>query len=226
MLPSDPSPVRLLLVDDHHVLRVGLRTLFDSVAAITVVGEAGSLKEGIERVLALRPDVVLMDLRLPDGHGVEGCRQIRSRCPDVRVLFLTSFIDDEAIFATVMAGAQGYLLKEVSSEVLIQTVLDVARGGSCLDPLLAERARARIDALSGPKGSKPSLSPQEQRILAYLAQGLTNKEIAAAMQLSEKTIRNYLTSVFSKLKVSRRTEAVTRYLQRHQAPIMPSAPAA
>ncbi len=225
MLPSDRLPVRLLLVDDHQVLRVGLRTLFESEAAITVVGEAESLKEGIERSLALRPDVVLMDLRLPDGHGVEGCREIRSRCPDIRVLFLTSFVDDEAVFATIVAGAQGYLLKEVGSEVLIQSVLDVARGGSCLDPLLAERARARIDALSGPKGSKPSLSPQEQRILAHLAQGLTNKEIAAAMNLSEKTVRNYLTSVFNKLKVARRTEAVARYLQQQKPLSIHSQPA-
>jgi len=216
MLPCDRAPIRLLLVDDHQVLRTGLRVLLDADRGITVVGEAGTLEEGIALSQSLRPDVVLLDLRLPDGHGVDGCRDIRSRCPEIRVLFLTSYVDDQAVFATVMAGAQGYVLKEVSGDTLVQAILKVAGGGSYLDPVLAERARARIDALSDPKQTAQGLSPQEQRILAHLAQGLTNKEIASAMQLSEKTVRNYLTSVFSKLNVSRRTEAVSLYLKRQQ----------
>ncbi len=226
MLQPDPASIRVLLVDDHHVLRVGLRALFEESHGLTVAGEAGTLAEGVALAESLKPDVVLMDLRLPDGHGVDGCRQIRSRCPEIRVLFLTSYVDDQAVFATVMAGAQGYLLKEVSSEALIQAIKHVAGGGSCLDPTLAERARTRIDALAGTAESTSNLSPQEQRILSHLVRGLTNKEIAAAMNLSEKTIRNYLTSVFSKLNVSRRAEAVSRYLQRQQTLTTPAHPAA
>lgn len=226
MSQRNQTPIRLLLIDDHQVLRVGLRTLFESGTDIEVVGEAGTLAEGIALCQALRPDIVLLDLRLPDGHGVEGCREIRSRWPEIRVLFLTSYVDDQAVFATVMAGAQGYLLKEVSSETLVESIVKVAKGGACLDPMLVERARARIDSLSDPKQASPGLSPQEQRVLTQLAQGLTNKEIAAAMNLSEKTVRNYLTSVFSKLNVSRRTEAVARFLERHQPMTVPSHPAA
>ncbi len=224
MLPSESAPIRVLLVDDHHVLRVGIRALLEEHSGLTVVGEAGTLSEGIALAASLRPDVVLMDLRLPDGHGVDGCREIRSRCPEVRVLFLTSYVDDQAVFATVMAGAQGYLLKEVSGADLVRAIIKVAGGGSCLDPTLAERARTRIDALAGTVENTSSLSPQEQRILTHLVRGLTNKEIAVAMDLSEKTIRNYLTSVFSKLHVSRRAEAVSRYLQRQQGSAAPSYP--
>lgn len=220
---ADRAPVRLLLVDDHQVLRIGLRTLFEEVPeAVTVVGEAGTLAEGVALAQTLRPDVVLLDLRLPDGHGIEGCREIRSRCPDIKVLFLTSYVDDEALMSTVMAGAQGYLLKEVNGETLVHAILKVAAGGACLDPVLAERVRGRLDALSDSKRESTGLSPQEQRILSHLSEGLTNKEIALAMGLSEKTVRNYLTSVFSKLNVSRRAEAVSHYLRRHQTISTPS----
>lgn len=214
MSQPDHTPVRLLLIDDHHVLRLGLKALLDDGSSIAVVGDAGTLAEGLALTYALRPDVVLMDLRLPDGRGVDGCREIRSRYPKIRVLFLTSYVDDEALFATVLAGAQGYVLKDVSGDVLAQAVRTVAGGGAWLDPSVADRARARIDALAGPTGHAQTLSPQERRILGYLTQGLTNKEIAVAMNLSEKTIRNYLTSVFTKLNVSRRTEAVALYMER------------
>lgn len=216
MSRSEGAPIRLLLVDDHQLLRLGLRTLFEEQPTqITVAGEAGTLAEGLALSQELQPDVVLLDLRLPDGHGVEGCREIRAACPNTRVLFLTSYVDDEAVFATVMAGAQGYLLKEVSSAMLVQSVLHVAGGGSCLDPTLAERARARINALSSPAEAPPGLSQQEQRVLALVAQGLTNKEIAVAMTLSDKTVRNYLSNAFCKLNVSRRSEAVAVYVSRY-----------
>lgn len=218
MSHSEGAPIRLVLVDDHQLLRLGLRRLFEEdPSVLEVVGEAGTLAEGLALCQQLQPDVVLLDLRLPDGHGVEGCREIRASCPATRVLFLTSYVDDQAVFATVMAGAHGYLLKEVSSAALVQAVVKVAGGGSCLDPQLAERARARINALSNPAEAPPGLSPQEQRVLAYVAQGLTNKEIAAAMELSDKTVRNYLTSVFSKLNVSRRSEAVAFYFSRYSS---------
>lgn len=214
MSHAEHTPIRLLLIDDHHVLRLGLKTLLDDGTTIAVVGDAGTLTEGLALTNTLKPDVVLMDLRLPDGRGVDGCREIRSRHPKTRVLFLTSYVDDEALFATVLAGAQGYLLKDVSGDVLAQAVRTVAGGGAWLDPSVAERARARIDALAGPTGHTQTLSSQERRILGHLTQGMTNKEIAVAMNLSEKTIRNYLTSVFTKLNVSRRTEAVALYLER------------
>lgn len=224
MSRSEGALIRLLLVDDHQLLRLGLRTLFEEhPSVISVVGEAGTLAEGLALSQQLQPDVVLLDLRLPDGHGVEGCREIRAACPNTRVLFLTSYVDDEAVFATVMAGAQGYLLKEVSSATLVQSVVHVADGGSCLDPMLAERVRARVNALSNPAEAPPGLSPQEQRVLALVAQGFTNKEIAVAMTLSDKTVRNYLTNAFGKLKVSRRSEAVALYLSRYTTQSAPRA---
>lgn len=217
MSPASSHPIRLLLVDDHLLLRVGLRTLFEASPDFQVVGEADTLAQGIALSQALQPAVVLLDLRLPDGHGVEGCRTIRSICPDTKVLFLTSYVDDEALFSTVLAGAQGYLLKEVGQETLRDAVRRVAAGGAYLDPLLAERARARISAITEPSPSAPTLSPQEHRILVHVVEGLTNKEIASAMDLAEKTVRNYLTSAFSKLHVTRRAEAATLYQQRYIA---------
>ena len=220
----DATPIRLLLVDDHQLLRMGLKTLFEDTAEISVVGEAGTLAQAVALSEQLQPDVVLLDLRLPDGHGVEGCREIKMVSPNSRVLFLTSYVDDEAVFSTIMAGAQGYLLKEVSGDLLIQAVVKVAGGGSCLDSALAERAMARIKAITDPvAGTASTLSEQEQRVLAFVAKGQTNKEVAAAMGLSDKTVKNYLNSIFHKLNVTRRSEAVAHYLRKYsnQEPSFP-----
>jgi len=210
------TPVRLLLVDDHQLLRMGLKTLFEGSRVVEVIGEAATAAEAVALSRKLKPDVVLLDLRLPDGKGVDVCREIRAASSNIRVLFLTSYVDDEAVFATVMAGAQGYLLKEVSGEQLVQSVMKVAGGGSCLDPLLAERAMARIKAMTDIAASTASaLSEQEMRVIALVAQGKTNKEVATAMGLNDKTVRNYLTSIFHKLDVTRRSEAIALYLHKY-----------
>lgn len=213
MTHSHAKPIRLLLVDDHAVVRLGLRTLFKRAPAIQIVGEAATMHEAVKEATRLTPDVILMDIRLPDGSGVEACREIREAHPDARVLFLTSFSDDETVLSTVFSGASGYLLKEVDREALIRAIEDVAKGQSILDPAVKERVLSRFqEEMSGEKQSAGGLlSPQEQRVLALVAKGHTNKEIAAALDLSDKTVRNYLHNVFQKLHISRRTEAVARF---------------
>ncbi|WP_447983003.1 response regulator [Nitrospira sp. Nam74] len=211
-------PIRLLLVDDHEVLRLGLRTLFSEAGGFNVVGEAGTMGEAIAKAASLDPNIVLMDVRLPDGSGVEACREIRTQQPQTRVLFLTSYADDDAVLATIVAGAHGFLLKEVGSDELLRAVRAVAGGQSILDPAVTQRVLARVQTLShpststGPKGE--ALSPQERRVLALVAEGKTNKEIAAALNLSEKTIGNYLSNVFQKLHITRRSQAAV-YFTRH-----------
>ena len=211
-------PIRLLMVDDHEVLRLGLRTLFSEAGGFEVVGEAGTMAEALSKAGALDPDVVLMDVRLPDGSGVEACREIRTQRPQTRVLFLTSYADDDAVLATIVAGAQGFLLKEVGSEELLRAVRAVANGQSILDPAVTQRVLARVQTLSSSSTStepkEEPLSPQERRVLALVAEGKTNKEIAVALNLSEKTVGNYLGNVFTKLNITRRSQAAV-YFTRH-----------
>lgn len=217
-----PNPqagsIRLLMVDDHEVLRLGLRTLFSEAGGFEVVGEAGTMAEAVAKARVLDSDVVLMDVRLPDGSGVEACREIRTERPQTRVLFLTSYADDDAVLATILAGAQGFLLKEVGSEELLRAVRAVAGGQSILDPAITQRVLARVQALSNPSTSTEpkgeALSPQERRVLALVAEGKTNKEIAVALNLSEKTVGNYLGNVFQKLNITRRSQAAV-YFTRH-----------
>ncbi|MDH3399080.1 MAG: response regulator transcription factor [Acidimicrobiia bacterium] len=199
--------LRLLIVDDHEIVRQGLKALLDAQEDIEVVGEAGTAEEGVRRVGYDSPDVVVMDVRLPDATGIEACREIRSRWPNIKVLMLTSFADEEALFASIVAGASGYVLKRIKGDELVESVRRVGRGESLLDPTMTERVFRKI------RGEEPDdpllarLSPQERKILDLIADGLTNREIADEMFLAEKTVKNYVSNLLSKLEMTRRTEA-------------------
>ncbi|MGE0274851.1 MAG: response regulator [Nitrospiraceae bacterium] len=208
--------IRLLLVDDHEVVRVGLRTLLSEHREIKVVGEADTMAESIRQALRLQPDVVLMDVRLPDGSGVAACRDILAACPATRVLFLTSYADDDSVLAAVVAGARGYLLKEIDSAALIGAIEAVSDGQSILDPSVTQRALTWLKGFGkGPTGSSTEeLSPQEERVLALVAEGKTNKEIATGLRLSDKTVKNYLANIFQKLHLTRRTQAAAFFIKR------------
>ena len=210
------KPIRLLLVDDHEVVRVGLRTVLHNHQGITVVGEAGTKAAAVRATKRLRPDIVLMDVRLPDGSGVEACRAILASHPTTRIIFLTSFSDDESALAAVLAGAQGYVLKAIDSRLLIRSIREVSNGQSILNPALTQRALDWIKAWPAQAGPVrgQSLSLQEERVLALVAEGLTNKEIATAMQLSDKTVKNYLANMFQKLHISRRAQAAALFVKR------------
>lgn len=211
-----PHTVRLLLVDDHEVVRVGLRTVLTQHEHVTVVGEASTMAQAILDAGRLKPDVILMDVRLPDGSGVDACREILAADPKIRVIFLTSYADDDSILAAVLAGAHGYVLKEIDSAALLRAVHGVADGQSILDPQVTERALRWLRGIghgSAPPGTEP-LSAQEERVLALVAEGQTNKEIASAMDLSDKTVKNYLANVFQKLRVTRRAQAAAFFAKR------------
>ena len=210
------NTIRLLLVDDHEVVRIGLRTLLDRIGMIQVVGEAGTAAEAVAETIRLKPDVVLMDVRLPDGTGIDACRDIRTACPETRVIFLTSFADDDAVLAAVFSGADGYLLKEIGGETLIQSIQSIARGQSILDPAVTQPLLARMRAASTQTAEDhpEPITPQEQRVLALVADGKTNKEIAAALGLSDKTVKNYLSHVYKKLQLTRRSQAAAFYVRR------------
>jgi DNA-binding NarL/FixJ family response regulator len=206
-----------MLVDDHEVLRLGLRTLFSEAGGFEVIAEAGTVSAAVDEGRRLKPDLVLMDVRLPDGSGVEACREIRTNSPNTRVLFLTSFGDDEAVLGTILAGADGFLLKEVSGDELIRAVRTVASGRSILDPNITQRVLAKVKSVSSGEGKQESLAPQERRVLALVAEGKTNKEIAVALDLSEKTVGNYLGNIFQKLHVTRRSQAAVYFSKRFPA---------
>ncbi|MBI5316888.1 MAG: response regulator transcription factor [Nitrospirae bacterium] len=209
-------PIRLLLVDDHEVVRIGLRAVLHNNHGITVVGEAGTKVTAVRAVNRLRPDIVLMDVRLPDGSGIEACRDILAKYPTTRIIFLTSFTDDDSVLAAVLAGAQGYILKNIDSSLLVRSIHSVCKGQSILNPAVTQRARYWIKAQPTLAGSvqRQPLSPQEERVLALVAEGLTNKEIGAALQLSDKTVKNYLANMFQKLRISRRAQAATFFVTR------------
>jgi DNA-binding NarL/FixJ family response regulator len=213
---SKGQHIRLLLVDDHEVVRLGLRALFNRTGTIDVVGEAGTMREAIAEAIRLKPDVVLMDVRLPDGDGIEACREIRAECPDIRVLFLTSYPDETAVLSTVFAGAAGFLLKEIGGAALVQAIEAVAEGQSIFDPAAVQRMIAQLQPQSADE--KPplddALSPRDEQILALVAEGKTNKEIAAELGLSDKTIKNLLSVIFQKLQISRRSQAAALFVKR------------
>ena len=203
------NPTRLLIVDDHQVVRVGLRHLLERRAGLEVVGEADSMASAIEEASECSPDVVVMDIRLPDGSGVEACREIRARRPQTKVIMLTSYADEDAVLASILAGASGYLLKQIGSHALVDAIQTVARGRSLLDPSVTEKVLERVRRMGTSAGDEQlsKLTAQEQRILALIAEGKTNKEIAAAVCLSDKTVKNYVSSILSKLNLSRRSAA-------------------
>jgi two-component system response regulator DevR len=210
------QPIRVLLVDDHEVVRQGIRALLEAAGGIVVAGEAGKVREAVEVAASVRPDVVIMDVRLEGGSGIEATREIRAARPDTKVIMLTSFADDEALFASIMAGASGYVLKQVRGGELVQSVKTVAEGGSLLDPAVTgavlDRLRKGKHLLQDEKLAR--LSPQEERILTLVAEGKTNREIGDKLHLAEKTVKNYVSSILSKLEVARRAEAAA-YLARH-----------
>src|SRR4051794_776220 len=206
------SKIRLLLVDDHEVVRLGLRALFAKAHGIDVVGEAGTAKEAVAEANRLRPNVVLMDLRLPDQSGITACREILSRMPGTRVLFLTSYSDEDAVRATVLAGASGYLLKEIGQQALIDGIKAVASGQSILDPRVTQAVLRQLTTPpASPGPGEEALSPQERRILEHVVEGKTNKQIAVAMGISDKTVKNYLSNAFQKLQVTRRSHAAVLF---------------
>jgi DNA-binding NarL/FixJ family response regulator len=213
--PQEFRPIRVLLVDDHHIVRAGLRTIINR-AGMEVVGEADTSAAAIKEAARLAPDVVLMDVRLPDGSGVTACREIRAANPRIRVLFLSAFEDDTALLATAFASAGGYLLKEIGAEHLIQAIRTVASGLSVLGPGVARALMGGLRTIGAAGAHYPEAKPlsnQERRVLALVADGKTNKEIAAEMGLSPKTVKNYLSTVYEKLQVSGRSEAVARIIR-------------
>lgn len=209
-------PLRVLLVDDHEVVRSGIKALLQATDDIVVTGEASTVREAIDEADRTRPDVVVMDVRLADGSGIEATREIRAKHPKTAVVMLTSFADDEALFASIMAGASGYVLKQVKGGELVRAIRTVGRGESLLDPAVTnavlERLRKGKHLLKDEKLAR--LSPQEERILALVADGKTNREIGEELNLAEKTVKNYVSSILSKLEVARRAEAAA-YLARH-----------
>jgi two-component system response regulator DevR len=208
--------LKVMLVDDHEVVRKGLRSVIESAADLEVVAEAASVAEAVKQAQQSQPDVVVMDVRLPDGSGIEAARDIRARRPSTRVLMLTSYADEMAVFASIMAGAAGYLLKDVNSAELLAGIRAVGMGKSLLDPAVTgavlDRVRTGTRPTRDPKLSR--LTAQEERILAHVAKGLTNAEIGNQMTLSDKTVKNYVSAILSKLEVSRHSQAAA-YLARH-----------
>jgi two-component system, NarL family, response regulator DevR len=208
--------IRVYLLDDHEVVRRGLRDLLESDGDIEVVGESGLAKEATSRIPALRPDVAVLDGRLPDGSGIDVCRDIRSVDPTIKALILTSYDDDEALFAAIMAGASGYILKQIAGTDLVDAVRRVAAGQSLIDPSLTARVLERLR--EGPRATSElaALTDQERRILELIAKGLTNRQIGDELFLAEKTVKNYVSSILSKLGLERRTQAavfVTKLLK-------------
>jgi DNA-binding NarL/FixJ family response regulator len=202
---SAEAPTRVFLLDDHEVVRRGVAELLGAEADLVVVGEASTAREALERIGPAHPDVALLDVRLPDGDGIEVCRDVRAQHPEIHCLMLTSFADDEALLGAVLAGASGYVLKQVRGSDLVGSIRQVALGRSLLDPGLVERARKRLADAEDPRLAR--LSPQERRILALIAEGKTNREIGEELFLAEKTVKNYVSNVLMKLDMKRRTEA-------------------
>ena len=216
-------PLRVMIVDDHEVVRNGVKAMLEQAGGMSVAVEASTVKEAIERAEWARPDVVVMDVRLADGSGIEATREIRTRLPKTQVLMLTTFADDEALFASIMAGAAGYVLKQIKGGDLIRAIRSVGAGENLLDPAvtkgLMDRLRKGKHLLKDERLAR--LSGQEERILGMIAEGRTNRQIGDELHLAEKTVKNYVSSILSKLEVARRAEAAA-YLTRHTTPPGPA----
>jgi DNA-binding NarL/FixJ family response regulator len=204
---AGPTTIKVFLLDDHEIVRRGVRDMLEAEPDITVIGEAGTAQSALARIPALQPDVAVLDVRLPDGDGVSVCREIRSRMPQVACLMLTSFGDDEALFDAIMAGAAGYVLKQIRGTDLIGAVRTVASGESMLDPEAASKVMARMRDQATKADPLAGLTPQERKILELIGEGLTNRQIGERMFLAEKTVKNYVSALFAKLGMERRTQA-------------------
>lgn len=210
---SSSQTIRLVIVDDHEVVRIGLCAVLNLTPGLKVIGQGTRMAEAKKLCFRLKPDLVLLDIRLPDGSGVDAAREILARCPNTRVLFLTSFADDHTVLEAVLAGAHGYLLKDIASQTLVRAIRTVAAGKTLMDPRLTQRTLDWFKQVPTEPGQskRPLLSPQEQRLLPLVAKGLTNKEIANFLQLSEKTVKNYLANIYSKLNIGRRSQIAAFY---------------
>jgi len=217
--PTSTKPLRLLVVDDHEVVRQGLVSLLERREGFQVVAQAGTVAEAIEAAGKFVPDLIVMDVRLPDGSGIEACREIRAEHPQTRVVILTSYPDEEAVFASIVAGASGYLLKQIRGRDLVGALEAVGRGESLLDPAVTEKVLDRVRRIASGTYTDElaQLTRQEQKILLLIAEGKTNKEIAAEIFLSDKTVKNYVSSILAKLNLQRRSQAAA-FVARHRLP--------
>jgi DNA-binding NarL/FixJ family response regulator len=219
-LPVTEQQLDLLVVDDHEVVREGLAALLGRRSGFRVVAQAGTVSEAVAQAARFEPDLVVMDVRLPDGSGIEACREIRAARPETRVVMLTSYPDEEAVLSAILAGASGYLLKQIRGRDLISALEQVAGGASLLDPAVTEKVleRVRMAARGTATDELADLTAQERKILLLVAEGKTNKEIAAEVYLSDKTVKNYVSSILSKLDLQRRTQAAAFVAKHHLAP--------
>jgi len=221
-MPEDPDevapsePIRVYLLDDHEIVRRGIKELLESQGDIVVVGESGLAADAARRIPAVRPDVAILDGRLPDGSGIDVCREIRSRDPRIAALILTSYDDDDALFAAIMAGAAGYILKQVGGNDFVDTVRRVAAGQSTLDPAVTAQVLERVRNGVRADPALENLTAQEQRILQLIGEGMTNRQMAESMFLAEKTIKNYVSSLLTKLGLESRTQAAIFSLKHPQ----------
>jgi len=211
---SEDRAIRVLVCDDHEVVREGLRTLIGKQPSMSLVGEAATVKEAVQAAARARPDVVIMDVRLPDGSGIEACRQIREARPETGVIMLTSYADDEALFASILAGASGYLLKDAKTRTVVEAIAAVAEGRSLLDPTVTGKVLERVRKGTDEDPALASLTDQERKVLEHVAEGKTNREIGTVMFLSEKTVKNYVSRILDKLGLARRAEAAAYMAKR------------
>ncbi|MBI2324828.1 MAG: response regulator transcription factor, partial [Chloroflexi bacterium] len=211
---TEAAAIRVLVVDDHEVVREGLRTLLGKQKGMTLVGEAATMKDAVEAAARAKPDVVIMDIRLPDGSGIEACRTIRGARPATGVIMLTSYADDEALFASILAGAAGYLLKDAKGQSVVDAISAVAQGRSLLDPTVTGKVLERVRKGPDEDPGLASLTDQERKVLEHVAEGKTNREIGEIMFLSEKTVKNYVSRILDKLGLARRAEAAAYMAKR------------